>query len=569
MRTARKVFRWAQASFPNRKKSQSDKQSATGSSTSIAQSLIARYNEARNKLWKQELELAFDAGAVDKAPKIENDAASVVQAIRDEERSRYLKAGASDHFLANVDLINRGSDLMRVARKLPKGAHLHCHFNTVLHPSFLVAQARHVKCMFIRSTRSLNVNDNLNDAAITFSVLQDSTEGADIFDPNYEPLAWMRYSKFLEDFPGGKEQAEEWLVKKLLISLEDAHAIDQNLEGVWDLFNRRTQMMKGLFNYESAFRNYIGKAIHSFVEDNIMYAEVRPNFFDKYIVSDDGERQLDHRSWMQIIRDEVNATIKQLDADGNGASRFKGLKIIYCAPRSIQSEEMTWCLDDCISLKQEFPELICGFDMVGCEGRGNQIRDYLPLLLQFRATCTNLGLDIPFIFHAGETLESQGPTDNNLYDAILLDSKRIGHGFAIPQHPLLMQMCRERGIALEICPISNEILHLCPSMKNHVLPILLANAVPCTINSDNPAYFSSSLSHDFYQTILHIDSITLHGCRILAEWSIEHSCMDPKQQADAFNTWEADWTAFCQWIVLEFGPKYLKSPIAEKANNRN
>ncbi|EER41130.1 CECR1 family adenosine deaminase [Histoplasma capsulatum var. duboisii H88] len=484
-------FRWAQASFSNREESQSDKQSATGSSTSIAQSLIARYNGARDKLWKQELELAFDAGAVDQAPKIENDAASVVQAIRDEERSRYLKAGASDHFLANVDLINRGSDLMRVARELPKGAHLHCHFNTVLHPSFLVAQARHVKCMFIRSTRSLNVNDNLNDAAITFSVLQDSTEGADIFDPNYEPLAWMRYSKFLEDFPGGREQAEEWLVKKLLISLEDAHAIDQNLEEVWDLFNRRTQMMKGLFNYESAFRNYIGKAIHSFVEDNIMYAEVRPNFFDKYIVSDDGERQLDHR-----------------------------------------------------------------FDMVGCEGRGNQIRDYLPLLLQFRATCTNLGLDIPFIFHAGETLESQGPTDNNLYDAILLDSKRIGHGFAIPQHPLLMQMCRERGIALEICPISNEILHLCPSMKNHVLPILLANAVPCTINSDNPAYFNSSLSHDFYQIILHIDSITLHGCRILAEWSIEHSCMDPKQQADAFNTWEADWTAFCQWIVLEFGPKY-------------
>lgn len=119
--------------------------------------------------------------------------------------------------------------------------------------------------------------------------------------------------------------------------------------------------MKGLFNYESAFRNYVGKAIDSFVEDNVMYAEVRPNFFDKYIATDDGEGQLDHRAWMQIIREEVDAKIKQLDANGSrGAGRFKGLKVIYCAPRSIKNEDMTWCLNDCISLKQEFPDLICG-----------------------------------------------------------------------------------------------------------------------------------------------------------------------------------------------------------------
>jgi adenosine deaminase CECR1 len=127
--------------------------------------------------------------------------------------------------------------------------------------------------------------------------------------------------------------------------------------------------------------------------------------------------------------------------------------------------------------------------MVGCEGRGNPIRFYIEELLDFRKECSALGLDIPFIFHAGETLESNGPTDGNLFDAILLGSKRIGHGYALPKHPILMQMCREKGIALEICPISNEILHLCPSIQDHVLPILLSQSIPCTINSDNPAYF--------------------------------------------------------------------------------
>ena len=70
--------------------------------------------------------------------------------------------------------------------------------------------------------------------------------------------------------------------------------------------------------------------------------------------------------------------------------------------------------------------------MVGCEGRGNPIRFYIQELLDFRNECFALGLDIPFIFHAGETLESNGPTDGNLFDAILLGSKRIGHGYALP-----------------------------------------------------------------------------------------------------------------------------------------
>lgn len=36
--------------------------------------------------------------------------------------------------------------------------------------------------------------------------------------------------------------------------------------------------------------------------------------------------------------------------------------------------------------------------------------------------------DIPFIFHAGETLGDGTAADMNLYDAILLGTKRIGHG---------------------------------------------------------------------------------------------------------------------------------------------
>jgi len=43
--------------------------------------------------------------------------------------------------------------------------------------------------------------------------------------------------------------------------------------------------------------------------------------------------------------------------------------------------------------------------------------------------------------------------------------------------------------------------------------------------------------------------MTLHGLRQLAEWSIEHSCMEPQLRAEVCASWEGMWDAFCQRIV--------------------
>ncbi|KAK2807156.1 hypothetical protein FQN51_004770 [Onygenales sp. PD_10] len=559
-------LQWIQESFSWPKKpiqthTQNQNNQGTNHGTALPSS-PAEYLSALESLQTQERALAYDAAAIANATQTERDAAAIFDAMRAKERERSSSSGHGDHFLANVDRIDDGSsDLMRVARALPKGAHLHCHFNTVLHPSFLVRRARDVRCMYVRSSCSL-AGDGFKEAAITFSVLREADVLAvgvgDVFEKDYTPYAWMRYSDFLQRFPGGLEKGEEWLVGKMVLAVEDVHAVNQTLEGVWDLFNRSTQMMKGLFNYESAFRAYIGAAIDSFVADNIMYAEVRPNFFDKYIVSDDGETRLDHHAWLRIIGEETAAKIRQLDAEGE-KGRFVGMKVIYCAPRSIRHEDMEWCLNDCIELKQAFPDLICGFDMVGCESRGHPLRHFHAQLLAFQSRCTALNLPIPFLFHAGETLDSRSPTDSNLYDAILLRTKRIGHGYALAHHPLLMQRCRELRIAVEICPISNEILHLCASVAAgaHVLPTLLANNVPCALSSDNPAYFRSSLGHDFYAVAVGMGVVGLLGCKVLVEWGIEHSCMEAEERAGVRRVWEGRWRGFCEWVVREFGGVYL------------
>lgn len=91
-------------------------------------------------------------------------------------------------------------------------------------------------------------------------------------------------------------------------------------------------------------------------------------------------------------------------------------------------EELEWYLEDCLTLKQEFPHLVAGFDLVGHEDSLHPLIYYMEPLLRFMERQKEVGVHIPFVFHAGETIEDGGPADLNLYDAILLGTKRIGHG---------------------------------------------------------------------------------------------------------------------------------------------
>lgn len=52
-------------------------------------------------------------------------------------------------------------------------------------------------------------------------------------------------------------------------------------------------------------------------------------------------------------------------------------------------------------------------------------------MLGFQERQKGENVDIPFIFHGGETLGDGTEADNNLYDAVLLGTKRIGHGWVI------------------------------------------------------------------------------------------------------------------------------------------
>ena len=193
------------------------------------------YEQAREKFLAQDRGVAFDTQAIARATRLERSADREVKRVRQHERADFGASSphGSEHFLGNLEGINR-SQLMKISRRMPKGAHLHCHFNTCLHPSFLIRQARGMKSMFVRSSVALVGPEDFARAAISFAVLPPDTLGSDIFDPGYSPLGWARYPDFLERFPSamlGGEDPESWLANKMVIREQEAHDIHQTADG--------------------------------------------------------------------------------------------------------------------------------------------------------------------------------------------------------------------------------------------------------------------------------------------------------------------------------------------------
>ncbi|KAJ9653295.1 hypothetical protein H2201_009156 [Coniosporium apollinis] len=468
------------------------------------------YDEARKLLLRDDERASdWDRDIRQSASELEQRANKLTLSIREEERNTLFgnKAGEAlpgpetldmgGQFLTNKERIETKSQLFEIARRMPKGGHLHLHFNTELGPKEFLEWARGLPdTMFIRSTQRLRDVKDYEVAEVVFSVLPADTTTSDIFSSDYNPefkvpgsRPWMKWKNFREKFPQGRIglDAEAWVVKKIVLQEEEVYGMSQTVNGIWARFNQGTRAVKGLVSYEDAYRRYIGDAIDSMVDERVMYAELRPMLMDKSIPSTDGERKLDLQDQMRMILEEVAKKQQQLE-HRNERNKFPfGLKIIYCTPRSISKEKMQSEMRDCIELKLQYPDLICGFDLVGAEDRPNHIGYYKDELVAFAKTCKSLNIKIPFIFHAGETLLDT--TNSNLYNSVLLNAKRIGHGYSLPRHPLLMEKVKEQDICIELCPTSNELLHLCRNIKEHSFPQLLAAGIPCTINADNPSLF--------------------------------------------------------------------------------
>ena len=94
--------------------------------------------------------------------------------------------------------------------------------------------------------------------------------------------------------------------------------------------------------------------------------------------------------------------------------------------------------------------------------------------------------------HAGETA---GP--ESIRGVLeVLGADRIRHGVRAVDDPNLLEELAERQIVCDVCVLSNLRLGVAASLEQHPLPTMLAAGILCTVNTDDPTFFSCDLDSE-------------------------------------------------------------------------
>jgi adenosine deaminase len=95
--------------------------------------------------------------------------------------------------------------------------------------------------------------------------------------------------------------------------------------------------------------------------------------------------------------------------------------------------------------------------------------------------------------HAGELA---GP--ESVYGALdALGARRICHGVRAVEDPALVERLAADEVVLDVCPTSNVMLAVVPSIEEHPLVRLLDAGVGCSLNGDDPLLFGPGLLAEY------------------------------------------------------------------------
>jgi aminodeoxyfutalosine deaminase len=95
--------------------------------------------------------------------------------------------------------------------------------------------------------------------------------------------------------------------------------------------------------------------------------------------------------------------------------------------------------------------------------------------------------------HAGEVV---GPVSiRGALDA--LEADRLRHGFRAVEDPGLVRELADRGLVLDITPVSNVRTGAVPSLEEHPLPRLAEAGVRCSVSTDDPVMFDTDLTREY------------------------------------------------------------------------
>ncbi|KAM7115051.1 adenosine deaminase 2 [Molossus nigricans] len=422
----------------------------------------------------------------------------------------------SMHFFQAKNLIEK-SEVFNILKKMPKGAALHVHDFGILSMDWLVSNVTYRPHCHFCLTRN---------GVLMFKF------GHPTPPTPPECLEWILLEKYRQKLQNVTE-FDSSLLRNFTLMTKDPEVTYANQDIVWSKFEAIFFTISGLVHYAPVFRDYIFQGLEEFYQDNVFYLELRAMLFPVYELNGTVHSQ----EWAVRTYTEVACMFRKKHPG------FIGIKLIYSDRRFQNVSVITKSVQRAMMLQTKFPRMVAGFDLVGREDTGHCLYYYKEALM----IPALQGFKLPYFFHAGETDWQGTSIDRNLLDALILNSTRVGHGFALTKHPAVWIDSWKKDIPIEVCPISNQVLKLVSDLRDHPAAVLMATGYPMVISSDDPAVFGAKgLSYDFYEAFMGIGGMAadLRALKQLAMNSIKYSVLLDIEKKAAMKIWEEKWNDF-------------------------
>lgn len=142
------------------------------------------------------------------------------------------------------------------------------------------------------------------------------------------------------------------------------------------------------------------------------------------------------------------------------------------------------------------------------------------------------------VAHAGEVEGAE-----SIWGALSqLQAERIGHGIRCLEDATLIEELRCQQIPIEVSPHSNYCLSVVPSQQDHPIRQMMDAGLCCTLNSDDPAMFNTSLTQE-YQTL------AAQGFSGEELWQLNLNTLEASFLSEPEKTaYRAEWQAFLQTL---------------------
>ena len=241
--------------------------------------------------------------------------------------------------------------------------------------------------------------------------------------------------------------------------------------------NQSTDLSEYLKRFDLAFtvlqeKKAIRRAVYELVRDlddqGVLYAEIRmiPQYHTLR-----GLRQ------SQV----VEAALAGMNRGIEDGKRIRA-NLILCTVRGADEKDNFATIVEAI---QYLRKGVAGMDLVGDEAKypTDMYVDQFQVLNQE---------GIPFCVHAGE---QAGPDSIRL--AIKNGALRIGHGIHAIEDPDLVELIKERNIALEICPTSNLQTGVVTDIRNHPIKKYYDAGVRVTVGTDDMVVCDTTLQKEY------------------------------------------------------------------------